>query len=231
MQPAQILIVEDETIVAKDLERSLTAWGYAVVGVAASGKDAIAKAAKERPDIVLMDVILKGDMDGVEAAGEIHTRFNIPVVFLTAHGDEDTLERAKLSAPFAYVLKPFDERELHTVIQVVLNRRRLEDRLKEEVQELEDMNQALEENLWALRKLQNSLVTREREAASIEVVSTILRQLGRPLASMGLHVEELKRRGQQYEKIRPLLDKISERVEYMQSAMKEIKSLKKSPEG
>jgi CheY-like chemotaxis protein len=96
----RILIVEDETIVALDLQNSLKLLGYNVVGTASSGADAIAKAEKMQPDLVLMDIILNGDMDGVQAAETIHSMLDVPVVFLTACADDKTLDRAKVSEPF-----------------------------------------------------------------------------------------------------------------------------------
>lgn len=126
MNPApRILVVEDEQIVAMDIERGLRRMGYGIAGVAASGAEAIQLAEKTRPDLVLMDVQLKGGIDGVEAARGILARHNIPVVFLTAYADEVTLRRAKSVGPFGYLLKPFEETELHTAIEVVLQKHRL----------------------------------------------------------------------------------------------------------
>ena len=120
MEKAQILVVEDEEIVAEDIKDSLESLGYAVSGIVSCGKEAIEKAGETHPDLVLMDIMLEGDMDGVEAAGQLGDRFNIPVVYLTAYADEDTLERAKRSEPFGYILKPFEERELHATIETAL---------------------------------------------------------------------------------------------------------------
>jgi PAS domain S-box-containing protein len=129
MAYAQILVVEDESITAKAIQRRLTGMGYAVPAVTASGEDAIRKAATTRPDLVLMDIVLKGAMDGVEAADYIRRHFNIPVVYLTAYADEQTLERAKLSEPFGYILKPFEEKELYTTIEMALYKHRMERKL------------------------------------------------------------------------------------------------------
>ena len=130
MAHAQILVVEDESITAKAIQRRLTGMGYAVPAVTASGEDAIRKAATTRPDLVLMDIVLKGAMDGVEAADHIRGHLNIPVVYLTAYADEQTLERAKLSEPFGYILKPFDEQELYTTIEMALYKHRMERKLR-----------------------------------------------------------------------------------------------------
>ena len=122
MTAPQILIVEDEAIVASDISNTLQVLGYAALAVASSGESAIELATAKRPDLVLMDIRLKGSIDGVRAAREISDRLGIPVVYLTAHADERTLRRAKATQPFGYVLKPFDERDLHVAIEIALDR-------------------------------------------------------------------------------------------------------------
>lgn len=117
---ARILIVEDEGITAMDLKMRLTNLGYEVVGIADTGEGAIALADEKRPDLILMDIMLKGEMDGIQAAEHIKPALGIPVIFLTAYADNTTLRRAKVTEPYGYILKPFEERELHTNIQVAL---------------------------------------------------------------------------------------------------------------
>jgi two-component system, cell cycle sensor histidine kinase and response regulator CckA len=131
MTKARILIVEDENIIALDIKRSLVNLGYDVVGTAASGEDAIIKAEQSHPDLVLMDIMLKGEMDGIEAAEKIRKRFDIPLVFLTAYANDTVLERAKIIQPFGYILKPFRENELHTNIEIALYRHEMEKQLRE----------------------------------------------------------------------------------------------------
>ena len=147
-KPVRILIVEDETIVALDLKSSLTLLGYAVVGTASSGEEAIAKANETRPDLALMDIILKGEMDGVQAAEAIRADLDIPVIFLTACADESTLERAKVTEPFGYLLKPFEERELHGHIEVALYKHRIEKRLRESEERYSLATQGANDGLW-----------------------------------------------------------------------------------
>lgn len=127
-----ILVVEDEPIIARDIEDSLSSAGYAVAAVTASGEEALSKIPVTRPDLVLMDIVLKGGMDGLEAAAAIHSRFDIPVVYLTGYADQQTLERAKLTSPFGYLLKPFNDRELHITIAMALyqHERDRQDRLR-----------------------------------------------------------------------------------------------------
>jgi PAS domain S-box-containing protein len=120
MNPARILIVEDEFIVAADIEARLRDLGYSVAGKADTGPAAIELAGSARPDLVLMDIRLKGAMDGITAAEEIRRRFQLPTVFLTAFAEESTLQRAKVAEPFGYILKPFEDRELRTNIEIGL---------------------------------------------------------------------------------------------------------------
>jgi PAS domain S-box-containing protein len=126
----KILIVEDEGIVALHIEYALKSIGYEISGIACSGEEAIDKVKNTHPDLVLMDIVLKGETDGIEAAEQIRDRFDVPVVYLTAFGDENTLQRAKVTVPFGYILKPFKERELHIAIEIALYRYEIEARLK-----------------------------------------------------------------------------------------------------
>ncbi len=136
MDAANIMIVEDNTMVAEDCRECLENLGYRVTSVSASGEDAVANAEKDRPDAVLMDIRLRGDMDGVEAASRIHDRFDIPILFLSAYSDRDLLKRARKTGSFGYLVKPYEERELYAMLEMTLykaraekERRRLEARL------------------------------------------------------------------------------------------------------
>jgi CheY-like chemotaxis protein len=132
MAEGRILIVEDEHIVAMGIKRMLKGLGYTVTGVASSGEDAINKTESTFPDLVLMDIMLKGELDGVEAAKEIKERFDVPVVYLTAYSDSSILERVKITGPFGYIVKPFDEKDLHSNIEIALHRYRKEKENPEE---------------------------------------------------------------------------------------------------
>ena len=131
MNRTRILVVEDEIIVARDIRQQLTELGYEVVGHAKRGEQAVDMAETLRPDLVLMDVQLAGAMDGISAAEQIRSRLALPVVFLTAFGGQDTMARAKQSDPFGYILKPFTERELRTVLDMALYRHQAEARLRD----------------------------------------------------------------------------------------------------
>jgi PAS domain S-box-containing protein len=131
MSQAQVMIVEDERIVAEDIRRSLENIGYGISSIVSSGEKAIDEAKEKSPDLVLMDIVLKGKIDGIEAAGKIRSRFNIPVVYLTAYSDDIILERTKITEPFGYIIKPFNERELHINIEIALYKHKIEKELKE----------------------------------------------------------------------------------------------------
>ncbi len=131
MHKAQVLVVEDEAIVAMDLQYKLEALGYCVPSVTGSGDEAVELAAELNPDLVLMDIRLVGYTDGIDAARQIRDRLDVPVVFLTAYADETTLQRAKMTEPFGYLLKPVDQRALQTVVEVAVHKHRMERQLRE----------------------------------------------------------------------------------------------------
>jgi CheY-like chemotaxis protein len=121
MEQEKLLIVEDEILVATDIHAMVENQGYSVIAVVDNGKEAVRVATEQKPDLVLMDINLKGDMDGIEAAGRIRSQSEIPIVFLTAHAEEGLLERAKLVFPFGYLLKPVQERELKATLKIALH--------------------------------------------------------------------------------------------------------------
>ncbi len=127
----RIMVVEDEGIIAQDIKNCLEGLGYLVPDVVFTGREAIARAEELRPDLVLMDIVLKGDIDGIETAAEIRRLYNIPIVYLTAYEDDRTLKRAKLTEPLGYILKPFEERYLRSSIEMALYKHQMETKLKE----------------------------------------------------------------------------------------------------
>jgi PAS domain S-box-containing protein len=153
--PARILIVEDERITAEDLRDILTDLGYIVTDSVASGAEAIAQAEQNAPDLALMDIRIKGEMDGTETARILRERFNIPVVYLTAHADTSTLARAKLAQPLGYITKPFQEAELYAGIEIALHKHR------------EDLKQRGQEELLSstLRAIAEGVIAVDKPAA------------------------------------------------------------------
>ena len=126
MGSARVMVVEDEGIIALAIESILGKTGYTVAGTASSGEAALEMAAKTCPDIVLMDVRIPGSLDGIETAREIRSRFHIPVIYLTAHAEEDTVRRAAETLPYGYIIKPFQAKEVAAAIEIALHKHRME---------------------------------------------------------------------------------------------------------
>lgn len=131
MNTTKILIVEDESIIALDIKSILTRLGYAVTGIVITGQECLREISKNRPDLILMDIKLKGSMDGIETANIVLKEFGIPVVFITAHSDKSSLQRAKVTEPYGYIVKPVSERELYTTIETSIYRHTIDKKLKE----------------------------------------------------------------------------------------------------
>jgi len=125
-QKANIIIVEDEAIVAEEIKTSLEGMGYFVTSIVKTGESAIEKAEQDRPDVILMDIRLEGQIDGIEAAERIRSRFDIPVIFLTAYTEQHMLERAKVIEPFGYILKPYRKRDLRVTIEMALYKAKID---------------------------------------------------------------------------------------------------------
>jgi len=131
MKGERILIVEDESIVALDIAKRLESLGYDVSAIVSSGEEAFERVRKDQPDLVLMDIVLQKEMDGIQAAALIQSEFDIPVIYLTAYADDKTLDRAKFTGPFGYVTKPFDTKDLQIAIEIALYRHIIDRSLKE----------------------------------------------------------------------------------------------------
>jgi len=156
MAKAQILVVEDDSIVAGIIEATLQSLEYTVPAIASSGTDAIKKVEDVQPDLVLMDIRLKGDMDGIQATEQIRTHFDIPVVYVTGYTDEETLQRAKVTEPYGYILKPFQDKELYTAIEMALYKHKMEGenvRLKREISQRKQAEEELETSMANLGKI------------------------------------------------------------------------------
>ncbi|HEX9078472.1 MAG TPA: response regulator [Desulfuromonadaceae bacterium] len=123
MAKMKILVVEDEWIIANDIKDSLIGMGYMVTGLAASCEEALARIEECEPDLVLMDIVLKGDKNGIDTVREIRARYDIPVIYLTAYDNQLLVDQAKLTDNHGYLLKPFKDRELHIAIEFALHRR------------------------------------------------------------------------------------------------------------
>jgi signal transduction histidine kinase len=175
------MIVDDEIIIARELEVRLTTLGYEVIGLAVSGDEAITLACKTCPDLVLMDINLKGDMDGIESATEICSRFSVPIIYLTAFADEKTLERARKTEPYGYIVKPFNERELQANIEMALYKHESEIRMQlqnaldaaeyEQRRIGQDLHDSIQQDLAGLSMLAQTLLDNlDKPAVALEAV-------------------------------------------------------------
>jgi CheY-like chemotaxis protein len=131
MKSKKIMVVEDEWVVADQLCRSLEDLGYTVCSKASTGDEAISKVETDGPDLILMDIVLKGKMDGIEAASRINSKFNIPVLYLTAYTNQEYIERAKQTNPFGYLVKPYNQEELSANIEMALHKHQVDKEIKD----------------------------------------------------------------------------------------------------
>lgn len=155
--PLRIMVVEDEALIADEIQDRLTRLGFEIPTVTDTAEKALEAVQAHSPDLVLMDIRLKGKQDGIQAAGVIRERFKLPVVFLTAHSDHATLSRAKETGPFGYVLKPFQERELLVAIEMAIHMHELEENLRIRTGELEETVTKLQHALDEVKTLRGLL--------------------------------------------------------------------------
>jgi len=138
MTEAKIMIVEDEALLAADLRNQLEIIGYHITAIASSSEKALKRIDESPPDLILMDIQLKGNVDGIETAQKIKIRYGIPVIYLTAYADESFLDRAKITEPFGYMIKPVESRELHSIIEMALYKAKMEKEQKKLIRDLGD---------------------------------------------------------------------------------------------
>jgi signal transduction histidine kinase len=207
---SKILVVEDERIVAKDISKRLEKLGYIVVATASSGQEAIRKAIETRPDLVLMDVQLRGDMDGVDTAQHIRADIDIPVIYLTAYADQNTLQRAKITEPFGYIVKPFDERDLHAAIEIALRRHLAEVAVHVALQKEKELSE-LKSRFWSM----------------------VAHEFRSPLTTISASAQLLEHHGHQLneERRREYLYMIREAAEAMNNLLNDVLSVGKAEGG
>ena len=191
----RIVIAEDESIIAIDISKTLEHLGYKVLGTSRTGLDTIKLARTFKPNLVLMDIVLEDQMSGIEAAEIIMNELNIPVIYLTAMADDETIQSAKITEPFGYVLKPFDERALHSAIEMALYKYKINQQLKERTRELEEEKvraNRLLHNIFpneVVRELQETGTIKPKEFPMVTLLFTDFQ--GFTEISSGMHPQEL----------------------------------------
>ncbi len=189
----KILVVEDEAVISLRLQKRLAEMGYDVPGIAYSGEEAVEKTRRLRPDLVLMDIMIPGKLDGIEAAKKIKAELNIPVIFLTAFSEDKIIERAKLAEPFGYLLKPFQDREIKAAIEVALYKKEMEGKLWKAHDELEQrVKQRTEELDNALKIIKRSEKELIQQKSALEKLNRELLDTNQALSVLAGNIDKEK---------------------------------------
>ncbi|MEG4276154.1 ATP-binding protein [Microcoleus sp. MON1_C1] len=206
MNSIKVLVVEDEVIVAQDIAGRLKKLGYAVTATVSSGEEAIQKAIENPPDLVLMDIVLKGDMDGVTAAEKIRINRDVPTVFLTAYADDQTLQRAKLTDPFGYIIKPFQQNDLRVAIEIALHRHEIETKMREALKAAEAARESMEEKSHRQNQYISMAAHELRNPLNAILISAELLKLDRTRSSDESQVRTLRLVHSATQKMNQLID-------------------------
>ena len=174
-----ILVVEDEAIVAKEIQEKLQESGYAVPVIVASGKEAIKEAGRIKPDLILMDIVLEGKIDGITAADSIMGSYDIPVVYITAHADDNTVERARKTHPFGYIVKPFTQKQLNSTIKVALTQRVERQEYKTQINKLAQQIDEASDGFYFLMEKKNERVAQHSKGVA-RLAADMAAEMGQP---------------------------------------------------
>lgn len=210
MDTVKILIVEDELLIAKGLARKLNKLGYHVIDIVSSGFDAIKKVGKIHPDLVLMDIVIKGEIDGIETAAKIYDEYGTPIIYVTAYADESTLERAEATGSYGYILKPFKEREIHAAIRMALQKHKQELKIKESL-----------------------ILSQELDAEKSRLLSMTSHDLKNPLTSIQMSTYILEKYGSKLEEEKKIkhFERIQSSINNMSKLLENISTLSMSNAG
>lgn len=168
MKPRSVVVIEDEAVIAMDLEEKLRKLGHQVVGQGMTGEEAIEQACEKRPDLILMDIRLQRGMDGIDAAQTIRRELDVPVIYVTALSDDATVERAKLTEPLAYLLKPIEERELRVTLELAFHKHEADTERKRAEEALRASEARYRERVLDLEKFEQAVVGRELKMITLE---------------------------------------------------------------
>jgi DNA-binding NarL/FixJ family response regulator len=189
----KIMVVEDEVVIALRLQQRLTSMGFDITGIAYSGEEAVETARGLRPDLILMDIMIPGKLDGIAAAKIIKAELDIPVVFLTAFSEDNIIERAKEAEPYGYILKPFQDREIKAAIEIALYKKEMEGKLRKACYELEtrvkERTIELTDTLNAMERSEMELVDHK---AKLEKVNKELLETNRALSVLARNIDREK---------------------------------------
>jgi putative nucleotidyltransferase with HDIG domain len=174
-----ILVVEDEVIVAKDIQQMLQDLGYSVPSIATSGEEAVKEAEMIKPDLILMDIVLEGKMDGIAAADSIMGSYDIPVLYITAYADDNTVERARKTHPFGYIVKPFTQQQLNSSIKVALTQKADRQEFKTQIDKLAQQIDEAVDGFYLFMEKKNERVAQHSNGVSSLAVS-LAAEMGQP---------------------------------------------------
>lgn len=207
---ARILIVEDELLIAKTLSRKLEKMGYTVIDMVSSGETAIQLAQEKQPDLILMDIVIEGELDGIETASIIRETMDIPIIYLTAYADDETLQRAESTGAYGYAIKPFQERELHATIKMALNKHKEALKMREALAEIQTVNED-----------------------KIRYLSIASHDLRTPLTTIKMSADLLQRYQQKWDDGKKVkhLDRIQNAVDNMNELLEDILTLSQAESG
>ncbi|MCX8068870.1 MAG: response regulator [Thermodesulfovibrionales bacterium] len=238
----KIMIVEDEALTALNLKVNLQSLGFEIVAIESTGNGAIKSAKETKPDLILMDIALADSLNGIEASIEIKKDYDVPIIFLTAYNDEETINKAKMAEPYGYIVKPIDLRTLKTTIDVTLYKNRIYKKLKDTEEELRAKNElleginkdlqhiAIEQHKISLEK-EKMLIQQSKLASLGEVLGAISHQWRQPLNAIAILVQSLEdielENEENKNKIKSIIEETMKQVNFMSTTIEDFKSFLK----